>query len=231
MFSRSKKIDKQNIPDDDAESDPSITSTEHNSGMIEETVTTSLATMLHNVEEAAPKVIEEVVRHVNPENLVQQMTKANPVAEFKESAPVIDEKKPAEFFNKFVEKAKKTKEEVKEQLHKFANEGSQAYKAITTTSKDHKTEPPQLQPLEKAVNVIDESNAPPVPLSSLAQGVQDEVVDAATGAVTRAKTVETTNQGGEQEEEKKIEVEDNCVTSLAQGLQKICGQWSNKKED
>ncbi|CAO2841529.1 unnamed protein product [Amaranthus hypochondriacus] len=45
---------------------------------------------------------------------------------------------------------------------------------------------------------------------------------------TRSLNTNEATQGDNQENEKQ---EDNCVTSLAQGLQKICAPWNSKKDD
>ena len=45
---------------------------------------------------------------------------------------------------------------------------------------------------------------------------------------TRSLNTNEATQGDNQENEKQ---EDNCVTSLAQGLQMICAPWNNKKDN
>nr|ABM55242.1 hypothetical protein [Beta vulgaris] len=217
---------KQNISD--AEGDPSIT--EADTGKIEEYV----PAILEEVKEAVPKFIEEVVRHANIENLAKEMTTANAIVEskeeeFKESTPVTDEKKP-EILSKLLEVADKAKDELLEK----AKEGGleEVYKVIMPKEK---AASPVDQPLdddkvvlqERSVdNIIDEVKGP-----SLGQRIQDEVA-AITGVVmAQAPPPEKEESSQGENKEKDEKEEDNCVASLAQGLQKVCAQWSNKKED
>lgn len=196
MLSRGKKSGKYAVPE------------------VAESYTEDVVKLAERLE-VAPKVIDEGVAAL--ENLVQEITIANPVGDSKESTPATVDKKPG-FFNKIMQAAGKGKEELQakavEKVEKIANEGGvkDAYNALTQKDKAPVDHPLDGKSAQESSSVEPSSGPGP----SLAERLQDD-------AVTNDQEVAT---GGQTEENKQ---EENCVASLAQGLLKICSPGDKKE--
>ncbi|KAL9224689.1 hypothetical protein vseg_000701 [Gypsophila vaccaria] len=116
----------------------------------------------------------------------------------------------------------KAKEEIKSILHKgkshedHDNEqllDTKPNTIVSSTNDDHKKTPS-----------IDDVKAP-----NLAQRLQEEVV-AVISTIDEAKKGSTSREESKEIKEEVVKKEDNCMSSLAQGLKNMCS-WGSKKED
>lgn len=168
------------------------------------------------------QVAKDVIDEKTSQTLPQIKDEVNITAKAIESSTEATEKKFSNYFDKAMDGLEKTMEDLKGKAKggvEKAKEGVEKAKEVLDReihgkSKDINEKTP-----------ISEVKAP-----NIAGRVKEEVVAIVDTLQSFSKQDETSIviEGEIKKVEKK---EDDCVTSLAQGLQKVCAPWSIKKED